>query len=469
MTKSIERRTFVQSALVGGLGLASFSTTSSVRANGTRSSERPSAADELAITDTTVFDPRTKRHRFHQTVLITGGRITAVAPASELAVPAGSQVIEGGGRYLTPGFIDAHVHLTHVLHQAGMTGDDVLPLYLAHGVTTVRSAGDNLPAQRLLQRYATATPETCPRIFTASPLVDAAPPWHQDIGWSLTDPAAVPAFVAQMVRWGVTTIKLYVGVDREVGRRVIKEAHRNGIVVSGHLSRYRTEDAVTDGIDCLEHIYSVADAARDDADDRHSFRPDSDATKRLIDLIAARGVAVNPTLMVFWGALFFVDVPAVIEHPDNLLVPKQLRDYWLADNPRRLEGRGVGSLALRERTFARYQALVGLLHQAGVKILVGTDSPEPQVTPGASLHHEMELLEASGMSAGDVLAAATLENARILRQQEHLGTVEPGRVADLVLLDADPLATITNTRRIRTVVRSGVISDPRALLAARLR
>jgi imidazolonepropionase-like amidohydrolase len=98
-----------------------------------------------------------------------------------------------------------------------------------------------------------------------------------------------------------------------------------------------------------------------------------------------------------------------------------------------------------------------MLHRAGVPILVGTDAPEPQVPPGASLHHEMEFLAASGMRAGAVLAAATLGNARALQAEDRLGTVEPGRHADLVLLDADPLTDIRNTRRIAAVVRAGVL------------
>ena len=107
-----------------------------------------------------------------------------------------------------------------------------------------------------------------------------------------------------------------------------------------------------------------------------------------------------------------------------------------------------------------------MLHDAGVPLLVGTDAPEPQVAPGASLHHEMELLVEAGMSEREVLTAATLENARILKQEERLGSVEPGRVADLVILDADPLADIRNSRRVSRVVHTGHVLDPETILAA---
>jgi len=450
------RRDFVRASLASGAALL---LPSALVAEQRAATARFDAVDSIAIRDITLFDARTKRNRPHQTVLISGDRITAVGPASELAVPTGARVIEGRSRFLIPGLIDAHVHLTHILYQAGVTGDEVLPLFVQHGVTSVRGTGDNVPAQALLKRWAGANPTKSPRIFLGSGLIDGSPPWHQDVGWSITDPAAVPAYVAQMKQWDVTTLKIYVGTERAVGQRVIEEGHRQGFVVAGHLARYTTPDAVADGIDSLEHIFTVADFARDVADDRHSFDPRSDATKRLVDLIAARGTAVDPTLMVFWGTLFFVDVPAVVEHPDNLLVPKRLRDYWLSDNPRRLLGAASGPLAIRERTFARYQELVGMLHRAGVPILVGTDAPEPQVTPGASLHHEMELMVASGMSAADVLSAATQGNARLLKEEGRLGVIEPGMAADLVVLDADPLADIRNSRRISGVLRSGVAID----------
>lgn len=349
-----------------------------------------------------------------------------------------------------------------------MTGDDILPLFLAHGVTSVRSTGDNVPAQGLLRRYAASHPDRCPRIYAGSYLIDGPVLDHPDVGWSLTDPEKVPEFVARMAAWEVSTLKIYVGVERPVGRRIIEEGHRRGLAVTGHLERYPTPQAVEDGIDCLEHIYTVADFARTDPADRHSFDPGSDATKRLIAQIVAKNVAVDPTLMVFWGTLFFVDVPEVIEHPDNHLVPKRLRDYWLEDNPRRLQSFSAGSLSVRQRTFRRYQELVGLLHRAGARILAGTDAAEPQVAPGGSLHHELALLVESGMTPADVLAAATLENARILHQESSLGSIEPGKLADLVVLEADPLAKIVNTRRIRHVIRGGVVLSPAKILEARV-
>lgn len=448
---SFTRRDFMAASGLAAAGLAVPLWPSRFLAAG----ERPRAEDALVISNASVFDARTLQHRRGQSVLVRGDRIVAIGPAVSFATPAGARVIDGTGKFCIPGLIDAHVHTTHVLHAAGLTGDAVLPLYVHYGVTSVASVGDQLPAQRFLQRMSDAEPTKYPRIFMSSPFIDGSPVRHPDTGWSLTDPAQVRAFVAQMKAWEVETLKLYIGVTREVGQRVIAEGHAQGMRVVGHLQRYHPLEAVADGIDVLEHIYTVADFVREVPDDRYSFNPDSAATQRFIEALVKQGTAVDPTLMVFWGTLFFPDDLAVTEHPDNAIVPKRLHDWWRGDNLVRAEAvRGV-PMARRRKTFADYQKLVGMLHRAGVPILVGTDAPEPQVPPGASLHHEMELLVESGMRPGEVLAAATLGNARALKADDRIGVVEPGRIADLVLLDADPLERITHTRRISAVLRAG--------------
>src|ERR1019366_8394073 len=151
-------------------------------------------------------------------------------------IPFGARVIDARGKYIIPGLIDAHVHLVHVLDFAHITGQEILPLFLANGVTSVRDTGDQVVAEKLLAGYAEAQPDVAPRIFICSPFVDGEPPFHEDNGvsWSTNNPKEVPAFVEDMAAWGVTTVKLYVGTERPVGRKVIEEAHRRGLIVAGH-------------------------------------------------------------------------------------------------------------------------------------------------------------------------------------------------------------------------------------------
>ncbi len=445
---------------------------------GCRPAEPGSQADEPAspgpgkilIDGAAVFDVRTGRMEPATSILIDNGSIQAVRPASELhggtEAAAGATLVDGSGLFVVPGLIDAHVHLSHILYQSQMTGDEVLPFYLGHGVTSIRSTGDNVPAARMVERLALERPELSPTVFRCSFLIDGQPVWHPDAGWALTEPDDVAPFVADMAAWGVTTLKIYIGTGRKIGRRVIEEGHEHGLVVSGHLLDYPTAEAVEDGLDCVEHIYTVSNFLLDDPDDRHSINLDSDEAKRLIDVIATNDTRVDPTLMVFWGTLLFMDLPEVYDHPDHEAMPARLRTFWDKDRERRRLDWGAASVSVRQGTWEKYMRLTGMLHEAGVQLLVGTDAPEPQVAPGASLHHEMEFLVQAGLSEGEVLTAATLENARILKQEENLGSVEPGRVADLVLLEADPIVDIRHTRRIRYVIHGGRLLDPATILDA---
>jgi imidazolonepropionase-like amidohydrolase len=275
--------------------------------------------------------------------------------------------------------------------------------------------------------------------------------------------------VDDMAAWGVTTLKIYAGSARPVGRKVIEEGHRHGLVVTGHLGAYRAQDAVEDGIDCLEHITSVFDFAIPADAGR---RPDARATldlanplaRGLIALLAKRHVPVDPTLVVFKNMLLLSDLEEVQKHPDNARVPERLRSYW--DGYRRGQGLAPSTRDRRKKEFAKYQELTGLLHKAGVPLLAGTDAPEPYCPPGYALHQELELLVASGLTPAAALRAATIDNARALKQQDRLGSVAAGKLADLVVLTADPTADIRNTRAIEVVVRGGLVCDPKKVLAA---
>src|SRR5262245_38284219 len=219
-------------------------------------------APALVIQGGSVFDSHSGTMQPHRTIIIEGETIRAVAtPEQPLQIPRGARVLDARGKFILPGLIDAHVHLVHRLNFARVTGDEVLPLFLAAGVTSVRNTGDEIVAQTLVARFAAAHPDRCPRVFTASFLLDADPPIHRDIGLPVADPAKVPAVVEDMAALGVTTLKIYAGSGRAVGRKVIEEGHRRGLAVTGHLGAYPAQEAVEDGIDCLEHITSVFDFA----------------------------------------------------------------------------------------------------------------------------------------------------------------------------------------------------------------
>jgi hypothetical protein len=422
----------------------------------------------LVIQGISLFDSMSGVMKPNRTIVVSGEKIEAVGtPEQPAAVPAGAVLIDGKGKFAIPGLIDAHVHLVHRLNNAHMTGDEVLPLFLANGVTSVRDTGDEIVAQTLVARHADAHPAQCPRVFRASGLIDASPPIHRDIGIGVTDSAQVPGLVEDMAGWGVTTLKIYAGTGRPVGRKVIEEGHRRGLVVTGHLSAYAAQDAVADGIDCLEHIWSVFDFSippdvKKQPDHRATLDLDNPQCRALVALLARQKVPVDPTLTVFRNMLLLSDLEEVHRHADVERMPERLRTSW--HKYRQGQGLAPSTRDRRRQEFQKYKDLTGLLHRAGVPLLAGTDSPEPYCPPGFALHQELELLVESGLSPAAALQAATVNTARALKQADHLGSIAPGQLADLVILAADPTADIRNTRKIQHVIRGGRVCDPQALL-----
>lgn len=424
----------------------------------------------VVISNCSVFDPVSEKMLLERTIVIRGDKIASVSsPDGEpIQIPANAVRIDGAGKYAIPGLIDAHVHIVHVIDFARVTGDEVLPLYLAAGVTSVRSTGDEVVAATLVARFAQAHPESSPRVFTCSPLLDADPPIHRDIGVAVTDPAKVPAMLDDLQQWNVTTLKIYARTGRDIGKTIIEEGHRRGFFVTAHLGPYSAQDAAADGIDGLEHIWSVFNyIIPDDLPREPGYRGRVDFShpkcESLVAELAKRKVLVDPTLAVFRNMILLPDVPEVRDHPDNLLAPKRLRDFW----PKYLARTGCpqgGELKHRRREFVKFQELTKKLYDAGVPLLVGTDAPEPQVTPGFSLLQELELYVEAGIPAAAALRAATLHNARALKQEDRLGSIAPGKLADLVLLTANPLDDIRNTRMIDVVIRGGRIARPAELL-----
>jgi hypothetical protein len=433
----------------------------------TTESKRP-VPKALVLRGGTVFESRSGHMLSDQTIIIRGERIEKVGSRRSIArIPSGARILDARGKFIIPGLIDAHVHLVHQLDDAHLTGDEVLPMFLAAGVTTIRDAGDTVVPQKIIARYAEAHAESCPRVFLCSPLIDSAPPIHRDIGWSLSDPEAVPAFVEDMAKWGVTTLKIYAGTDRNVGRRIIEEGHRRGLIITAHLGPYRAQDAVADGIDCLEHIWSVfnyiiPEDARRTPDHRASLNLTNSMAQDLIKSLALRRVMVDPTLAVFRNMILLNDLESVNQHSDNAHAPARLRQHW--ENYRQRANLDPATREVRRREFLKYQELTAQLYRAGVPILAGTDTPEPYVPPGFSLLQELEIFVEAGLPPSAALQAATINNAAVLKQQSQLGSIEPGKLADLVILSSDPTADIGNVRRIEKVIRGGRICEPAQLL-----
>lgn len=416
----------------------------------------------LALCDAWLFDAPSGKMLPHQTILVRGDRIAAIGTLEKpIAIPKGARKIRAAGKYIIPGLIEGHAHVAHHSRATHTTGDEILPLFIANGVTSIRGIGDEIVAQKLVARHADAHPDLCPSVFMCSPLIDGDPPFHRGTGWAITNPADVPAFVDDMAAWGVVTLKLYVKVSHDVFRKVIEEGHRHGMTVTAHLGSVTAEQAVADGIDCLEHIWAVWYGAfpPGDLQARQSLNLDNPTCKALIEHMAKRNVRICPTLVEF-ESLLLRDLPAIQNNPDIGQMPERARDYWREW----AKGADPATLGQRQREFGKYKELTGMLYRGGVTILAGTDTYEPLVVPGCSLHRELQLLVESGLPPSAAIQAGTINMARVLHQEQELGSIEAGKRADLVVLDADPLADIRNTRRISHVIHNGIVCVPKIVL-----
>lgn len=423
----------------------------------------------LVIQDASVFDARSGRMIADQTVVVEEGRISAIVPADDrLSISDGARRIDALGKYVIPGLIDAHAHVAHHSVRTHVAGDETLPLYIANGVTSLRSTGDPVLAEVGVAHYAESHPDRCPRLFLASPLIDGEHPYHPDNGVSITDAEKVPAFVEDMAAWNVTTLKIYVGTPRSIGQAVIREGHIHGMKITGHLGVYSAQEAVEDGIDCLEHMlsvynYSIPEGTPWKDEDLANVDLTNPRCQSLVKSIAERKVVVDPTLVIL-EAIYLRDQPEVRANPDLQYMPQRLSEAW-EGNWKKYESEPRAALEVRRKQFQKYKDLTGILHRAGVTLLAGTDAPEPDVPPGFSMHRELELLVESGLTPSAAIQCATINNAIAVNQGDQLGSVEAGKLADLVILSADPTKEIKNTRKTDCVIRGGRVVQPAEILA----
>lgn len=415
----------------------------------------------LAITHVTIVDGGSLAPRRDQTVILRGDRIIAAGP--DVAVPTGARVIDGRGRFLVPGFWDMHVHTTV------QEGRELLALYVANGVTGVRDLAGDWPAISSWRASIAAGELVGPRIVASGPYLEggAMPIPHL----LARDTAEARAAVDSLVAMGVDVVKLHGQMSRETWFAAARRARERSIPFTGHVPRSVGSAAASDsGIASIEHLLSVPIPCTAAESIALAPRfPVQAAIGRCSSedqaAVAARFVR-NGT----WLTPTFVAAYEVAEWPLRALpgdaaeryLPVTLRQYVLDLFPVP-DSVPAGAEVVGRAALAKRLAQVAALHRAGVGILTGTDAPLRNSPPGFGLHEEMALLVRGGMTAYDALRAATFAPALFLDALDSLGTVSAGKLADLVLLDADPLVDIRNTRRINAVFTRGRHFDRAAL------
>ena len=405
------------------------------------------------------------------TVLVRDGRIVAVGPAARVTIPRGAVIIDGRGRYLMPGLADMHVHLfadDSATHDS--TGPAELGVMIATGVTVARFMIGT--QQHLTLRQQVAAGEIVgPQLWVASPQVTGEDGEHTLLART---PDEARAAVQRAADAGYDFIKLTNSITPPVYDAVINEARARGIRVVGHVDPAVGVRRALETGQQLEHLDAFFEAAlADTAPYRLSVTQgglfsraawgtlDYIEDRKVADIAAATGRAgafVGPTQNVFNHAFGTGWSDSVLQSwPDWRLWPPAKRDRYL-----RARTRYWSAQALEFRTDARRQryvdvrnALVKGIHDAGGKILAGSDAPEWFNTYGWGLHRELQALVAAGLTPYQALVAATRNPAEFLGASQQWGTIETGKRADLVLLDANPLTDIRHTLRIAAVVVGG--------------
>lgn len=409
----------------------------------------------VAIVGVTVIDVEAGERRPDRTVLIKGPRIERVGPAGGVDVPAGATVVDARGRYLLPGLSDMHVHL--------YTEGDLLT-YLANGITTVRNmAGD---ATHLTFRRRIAAGEIAgPRIFTSGPVIEGE--LSHPANARITDPATVRGEVLRQRAMGYDFIKVYNRLSPGVYDELVAVAEEVGLPVSGHVPVEVGLERALAGHRSIEHLRGYLQAlVTTPLPDTASFRDRSVAWNdaaigRMGDLAsrtAAAGVWNCPTF-----AFTVHELSPAAGHA-RLLSRPELRYLSLSGLPDRsttayLKEFDERSYRATQEGLRKQFRLVQALDRAGAGLLVGTDS----WLGGFAFADEAALLVQAGLTPARVLRMGTLDAAKYLGRSQDLGTIAPGRLADLVLLDADPLVDITNLRTTRSVVVEGRFFDRAAL------
>ena len=410
--------------------------------------------EPILIKNARVFDSEHARLGPAQDVYVFRGRIAAVYPAGATAREAAT-VIDAGGRALLPGLFDLHDHMDP---WSGL-------LHVASGVTTVRDMGsDNAVLAAQMARVDSGNaigPRTVPAGF-----IEGKSAHNASGGFVVSNPDEIRAAIDWYAQRGYPQLKLYNSYRREWVAETTRYAHERGLRVSGHVPAFmRAEEVVRMGYDELQHINQVMlnflVGPQDDTrtllrfylvlEKAHALDLGSKPVRKFLELLKERGTVVDPTAATFEDMYQRQGEPhpayaSVIDHlPGTVRRNLHMTSFDVTD----------ANVARYKASYDKMLEMIGRLHRAGVTLVAGTDT-----TAGLGLHRELELYAKAGIPPAEVLRIATWNGARVTRTLDRLGSITPGKLADLILVDGDPTTNISDIRRIGLVMKDGVIYRP---------
>jgi imidazolonepropionase-like amidohydrolase len=440
--------------------------------------QRAPTSTPIVITHATVINPGTSSVRKDQTVVITGDRITSVSDSTTFQWPknAHARVIDATGQYLIPGLWDMHVHSAFGDWFPGGR-DIILPLFVANGVTGVRDMGGDVPVLLKWRKEIAHGQIIGPRMIISGPMLDAYLPNGRlrfPSSIAVTSPADAIAAVDSLKKQGVDFIKVQSVISREAYLAAAAEAHKQGLPIVGHVpDKVRLAEVVGAGQKSVEHLMGIFEGCSNEEDKFINGEgnlklllatQDRQRCDSLTRLLADSQTWQVPTLAWQRGGTF-LDQRDLKHQPLDKYVPAYWRDVtWRRFTDEMMPDLLRDPLELRQDYFARNLRMVETLHRAGVPFMAGTDAaPGVYIMPGFSLHDELANFVEAGFTPMEALQTATSNPAKFLGMEDSLGSIDSGKNADLVLLSANPLDDIGNSKRITAVIAQGRLFDRVAL------
>jgi len=438
-------------------------------------SPSPDDRGSMALVGVTVVDVIGEKHDPGQTVLVESGRITAVGPVADVPIPSTARHQDLRGRWIVPGLIDMHCHLT-----APPLDDVPLELLLVNGVTTVRDPGGRVAAQRLLRESVQAGQRLGPRILIAGEFLDGNPPVWPHASHLVDTPERGAAAVRHLAAQGVDCVKVYNHVSEDVLATVVAASREAGLPVIGHVPRRMSMlRAIEAGMNGLEHIRITGrDFLPQQQAEQLDMLPVGEREPRIwqlidlespwiqaiIDAMITHDVTLDPTLLIE-DVVHGEGIQKQIDHPDNAYLPAQTRQSWAARVVPSIMQMPDELHAMGPSTNAKRHEFVRRCWQAGVRITSGTDGVDfGRLLPGFGVHHEIELLRQAGLPSFAALRAATINAAQALQMADQLGSIEVGKIADIGVWTADPLRKHLRPEDLDTVLIGGVAHSRKDLL-----
>ena len=441
----------------------------------------------LLLKNARLIDGLADQPQVGMSILVTGERISKVE-RGEILAPPNAQVIDLGGKTVLPGLIDTHVHST-------LMDRESLPLFLAAGVTSARDVGAKLEKAHALRADINNGAQLGPRLFICGPLLDGVEPSFPrgpltEMLESVPSVDAVPQQIGRLLAAGVDGVKLYFTLPPDTAKAIIEFVDKR-VPITGHLGYTHSLDVIKAGIDGLEHVWisPYNDFCALDLQfgpgkqvssmmNRH-FAPltfkgweeadlQSQKARTWFGSMVEKQVNMGTTLDLLWISKCGQD--AAMQDPDRRYIPP------MALSRQRALAAHIGERpdwdmfpgfdpALGSKALEKHQEVTRILHESGGLVVGGTDCGGiPYPPPGYALWREIELL-AEALGGMAAFKAVTSVAARYLRQQENIGSIAPGRYADLLIVDGDPLRDTRELRKLTGVYRGGKAYDPQTLLA----